>query len=176
MSRTYAPSPSTFAEDPDRYRENGLHPLIIGDTLKEGRYRIVHKLGSGSFATVWLARDIANNAYVSLKVLSAGMPLECKELRMLQEVTDATVAHPGREFVIRLRDNFIIDGPNGKHRCLVTEVAGERLARPDILAYNNLEWPRIIGLQIAQALGYLHTLGIAHAGEPPCDRPLRQNY
>lgn len=34
--RTYAPSSSTYTEDPDRYRENGLHPLIIGDTLKMG--------------------------------------------------------------------------------------------------------------------------------------------
>lgn len=25
--RTYVSSPFTFAEDPDRYRENGLHPL-----------------------------------------------------------------------------------------------------------------------------------------------------
>ncbi|KAM3507750.1 hypothetical protein MY11210_007030 [Beauveria gryllotalpidicola] len=163
MSQKYAPSSSKFTEDPNRYHKNGLHPLIIGDTLNQGQYRIVHKLGSGSFATVWLARDTLHNAYVSLKVLSADLPTECKELRILQQVTDAQVNHPGREFVIRLRDSFVIDGVNGKHLCLVTGVAGERLQRPDHLAHGDLEWPRGIGLQIAQGLGYLHTLGIAHA-------------
>jgi len=44
----------------------------------------------------------------------------------------------------------------------VTVVAGERLARKPGLPYDSLEWPRIIGLQIAEGLGYLHTLGIAH--------------
>lgn len=163
--RIYAPIPSTFAEDPDRYRENGLHPLIIGDTLKHGRYRIVHKLGSGSFATVWLGRDTLENKYVSLKILSADTPFECKELHILQDITESTVVHKGRDFVVQLLDHFIIEGPNGKHWCLVTVVAGERLARKPELPYNSLEWPRMIGLQISEALGYLHTLGIAHGGE-----------
>ena len=163
--RIYAPSPSTFAEDPDRYRKDGLHPLIIGDFLSDGRYRIVHKLGSGSFATVWLGKDISQNRYVSLKILSAETPLDCKELRILETITAATVAHKGREFVVQLLDHFIIDGPNGKHWCLVTKVAGDRLARKPGLPYNSLEWPRIISLQVAEALGFLHTLGLAHGGE-----------
>ncbi|CDM37574.1 hypothetical protein CBS147339_8942 [Penicillium roqueforti] len=161
-SRIYAPSPSTFAEDPDRYRENGLHPLTIGDILKFGRYRIVHKLGSGSFATVWLGRDTSENKYVSLKILSADTPLDCKELRILQEITESELNHKGREFVVQLLDHFTIEGPNGRHLCVVTPVAGDRLARKPGLPYNSLEWPRIIGLQIAEALGYLHVLGIAH--------------
>jgi serine/threonine protein kinase len=97
--------------------------------------------------------------------LSADTPPECKELRILQDVTDSTAVHKGRDFVIRLHDNFVIEGPNGKHLCLVTAVAGERLARKPGLPYDDLEWPRAIGLQIAQALGYLHMLGIAHGGE-----------
>ena len=164
-TRTYAPSPSTFAEDPDRYRTNGLHPLIIGDVLRDGNYKIVHKLGSGSFATVWLAKDTSENRYVSLKILSAETPLDCKELQILEAITAATVVHKGRDFTIQLLDQFIIDGPNGKHWCLVTKVAGDRLARKPGLPYNSLEWPRIISLQVAEALGFLHTLGLAHGGE-----------
>lgn len=39
------------------YRAGGYHPIVLGDTLKEGRYKIHHGLGYGSFSTVWFARD-----------------------------------------------------------------------------------------------------------------------
>ena len=39
------------------YRPGGFHPIALGDTLKDGRYKIHHKLGYGGFSTVWLARD-----------------------------------------------------------------------------------------------------------------------
>nr|POE54246.1 isoform 3 of srsf protein kinase 1 [Quercus suber] len=165
--RTYLPSPSIFAEDPDRYQHNGLHPLMIGDMLSDGRYKIIHKLGSGSFATVWLARDELQERYVSLKVLSVDTPVECKEMQLLKAITNASTTHVGRLFVVQFLDSFIIEGPNGNHWCVVTKVAGDRLARKTGLSYNALEWPRMISLQVAQALAYLHTLKIAHAGMSP---------
>lgn len=39
------------------YRPGGFHPVILGDALKDRRYKIYHKLGYGSFSTVWFARD-----------------------------------------------------------------------------------------------------------------------
>ncbi len=39
------------------YRPGGLHPIHLGDTLDGDRYKILRKLGYGSFSTVWLARD-----------------------------------------------------------------------------------------------------------------------
>jgi hypothetical protein len=39
------------------YRPGGFHPVALGDTLKDGRYKIHHKLGYGGFSTVWVARD-----------------------------------------------------------------------------------------------------------------------
>jgi hypothetical protein len=40
-----------------RYRTGGFHPVSLGDTFCEGRYKVYHKLGWGGFSTVWLARD-----------------------------------------------------------------------------------------------------------------------
>jgi serine/threonine protein kinase len=42
----------------------GYHPVCLGDTFKNGRYKIHHKLGFGGFSTVWLAED---NKYVTSK-------------------------------------------------------------------------------------------------------------
>ena len=40
-----------------RYRPGGYHPIHIGDTL-DGRYTVLHKLGWGSFSTVWAVLDL----------------------------------------------------------------------------------------------------------------------
>ena len=45
------------AEPLERYRKSGYHPTHLGDIFKDGRYKIMHKLGWGGYATVWLARD-----------------------------------------------------------------------------------------------------------------------
>ena len=45
------------AEDLGNYCPGGYHPILLNDKLHDGRYEIVHKLGFGSFSTVWLARD-----------------------------------------------------------------------------------------------------------------------
>ncbi|GAB0494539.1 hypothetical protein MMPV_005833 [Pyropia vietnamensis] len=44
-------------ESERRYRIGGLHPVRPGDVLGGGRYRVVAKLGWGSFSTVWRAVD-----------------------------------------------------------------------------------------------------------------------
>lgn len=46
------------AEDIGQYCPGGYHPVHLGDSFKDGQYRIINKLGWGSFSTVWLARDL----------------------------------------------------------------------------------------------------------------------
>lgn len=60
----YDPMGST--KDQGMYVRGGFHPVKFGDRFRpptssastSGRYRVLHKLGFGSFATVWLARDL----------------------------------------------------------------------------------------------------------------------
>ena len=47
-------TPTEWIED---YRPGKYHPVHIGDTFNNSRYRAIRKLGYGSFSTVWLARD-----------------------------------------------------------------------------------------------------------------------
>ena len=44
-------------ELPDDYGPGKLHPVQFGDVFKDMRYKVLRKLGAGSFSTVWLARD-----------------------------------------------------------------------------------------------------------------------
>ena len=39
------------------YGPGKLHPVHFGDLYDRSRYKVLRKLGAGSFSTVWLARD-----------------------------------------------------------------------------------------------------------------------
>ncbi|KAL2839466.1 hypothetical protein BJX68DRAFT_247849 [Aspergillus pseudodeflectus] len=56
-------------ESIERYTPGGYHPVMVGDTLHK-RYRIVDKLGSGGYSTVWLAHDDKLDEYVAPKCSS----------------------------------------------------------------------------------------------------------
>lgn len=84
FSWQFAPAPFDGCEDLGRYREGGFHPVIIGDRFAEDRYEVVHKLGSGGWATVWLAKDSKHDRYVALKILQAQCSEDSRELRMHQ--------------------------------------------------------------------------------------------
>jgi hypothetical protein len=48
-------TPCEWIED---YRPGEYLPVHFGDMFKNGRYKVIRKLGVGSFSTVWLAFDI----------------------------------------------------------------------------------------------------------------------
>ncbi|KZO99473.1 kinase-like protein [Calocera viscosa TUFC12733] len=163
--------PSEFAEDLSRYGPGGLHPVHLGDllsTLPGGhgpRYRILHKLGFGGQATVWLGEDLAtaNKQGVAIKILSAacsgrGLDNEIDILNWLAH-KHRDAAHPGSMSIVRLLDHFKLIGPNGGHDVLVFNIC---FAMKDVELRWTLETRRRFGFQLAQGLAYLHSNGIAH--------------
>src|SRR6185437_5205158 len=63
------------AEDLECYCDGGYYPVNIGDFIlnetKAKSYRVVHKLGYGGCATVWLGRDVMTARLIALKILNA---------------------------------------------------------------------------------------------------------
>ena len=74
------------AESMGRYCPGGYHPVSIGDRWHD-RYRVVDKLGHGSYSTVWLAGDERLGRLVAVKVCTADATqresevLECQQQR-----------------------------------------------------------------------------------------------
>jgi serine/threonine-protein kinase SRPK3 len=167
------------------YCPGGYHPVHLGDKFND-RYTIEHKLGYGGYSTVWLARD-PQKRLVALKIMVAAKPgdvdyedilQEASFLRRLKPQPGASIGRPlsgvlysshttPPSFFPTLLDEFIIQGPNGEHRCLVTDVLGPSLGGltgDDRLYAFPVKLATRIAVQLAQAVAELHECGIVHGG------------
>ncbi|EJP66228.1 serine protein kinase [Beauveria bassiana ARSEF 2860] len=140
-------SPCEWIED---YRPGGYHPVLLGDLFNDGQYKVIRKLGEGSFSTVWLARDERQvKSYVALKILVAEASGQASEVRILQHLAAVAPAEEQR-YITQLLDEFEHRGPNGTHKCLVFEPMG----------------PTVNSMSL-QVLAFLHSNGIAHGDFQP---------
>ncbi|KAK8037640.1 CMGC/SRPK protein kinase [Apiospora marii] len=161
----------------EEYRPGGFHPVHIGDVFHDGQYKVLRKLGEGSFSTVWLARDQSNSRYVALKIVAAESQAttELEILRHLAQVEPVEKT----QCITQLLDQFEHVGPNGTHACLVFEPMGPNLnimieellnSRPRMFGLN-VRYPppmaKVILKQALQALAVLHENGIAQGDVQP---------
>ncbi|KAK4154909.1 kinase-like domain-containing protein [Chaetomidium leptoderma] len=145
------------------YRPGGFHPVRLGDTFKDGRYTVHHKLGWGGFSTVWLAQDESLEEWVALKIITADTPTPSRELQTLQDLHQAHATHR----TVQLLDSFVHEGDNGSHQCLVFELLGPTVG--SVVADYHMSGHRMgpatvmrITRQLLQGLVSLHRAGYAH--------------
>lgn len=158
------------AEPLQRYRPGGYHPVNIGDRLND-RYEVIHKLGFGSYSTVWLASDATTRTNVAVKICTADSdrPAESRILALLQRSGGQTdeARHDMRCAISLPCDTFEVQGPNGLHHCLVLEPARISLAEAREASYVRvfqLSTARTIAAQLVQTVAFLHGEGIVHGG------------
>ncbi|KAJ5237410.1 hypothetical protein N7489_007501 [Penicillium chrysogenum] len=148
-----------------RYRQGGYHPVTLGECLKAGRYKVLHKLGWGGYSTVWAARDQKTETYVAVKISVAELEHE-RETRELQTMRELASYHPSPAHVVQLLDDFDLTGPNGFHKCLVYELLGPNI--PDVIDthFSGGRLPgrlaKIIAKQSLAGLNDLHQRNIGH--------------
>ena len=91
------------------------------------------------------------------------IPPEPPKGRRHRQPTSATF---NSSHILQLIDYFQVDGPNGTHDCLVTDVMGQSLH--SLLSQFGGELPvtavKRITRQILQALQVLHSIGAVHTG------------
>ncbi|KAI0010066.1 kinase-like domain-containing protein [Xylariaceae sp. FL0662B] len=155
------------------YEPGGHHPVQLGDLLN-ARYKVIHKLGSGGYANVWLCRDTSSavSRYCALKIIMAeGSTKDYPELRINKLVDLGLDRQPTSEYFCLPSDQFEIDGPNGVHYVFVYLVLGPRVSR--LMSFANSEDPGIplrkICFQATQAMAALHAHGICHGDFRPAN-------
>ncbi|KAL4760995.1 uncharacterized protein BDW70DRAFT_168304 [Aspergillus foveolatus] len=159
----------------DYYSTRRFHPVHLMDTFEGSRYRVIRKLGYGSFSTVWLARDTKLGRYVALKVgqaedQSSSAPIE--ETRIYQLLAETKFpSHPGRDHYLPLLDQFRYTGPNGTHQALVYEPMSASVTEVKEALFPNGPFPcqmaKAILWQTLLGLDFLLTNGVAHGDIQP---------
>ncbi|KAI0973383.1 kinase-like domain-containing protein [Xylaria arbuscula] len=155
------------------YEPGGHHPVHLDDVL-HNRYKVIHKLGSGGYANVWLCRDtsISETRYVAIKILLAsGSTSECPELRINKLIDMGVAAEAAAEHFCLPLDQFSITGPNGEHYALVYPVLGPRVSILHEIVYDDdLDLTlQKIARQVIQAISTLHANGICHGDFRPAN-------
>ena len=165
------PEPQLFTQYPGvesiaYYRKEGFDPIHIDDVL-QNRYRIVNKLGYGAYGTIWLVDDLASGRCAAVKVLAADVSKEVFEVAILRGLEQRQLNHGGlngQEFLMEFWDDFEVEGPNGTHQCIVTEVLGPSIGANVDEIYDEERYPIEIATElVAQVIcgvAYLHSCGV----------------
>ncbi|MGW0765739.1 serine/threonine-protein kinase [Streptomyces sp. NPDC002676] len=136
-----------------------MHPLE-----RIGRYRLERRLGTGAFATVWLAHDDELEAPVAVKVLAENWAhrLDIRE-RFLSEAR--LLRRAGSSRVVQVYD--IGELPDGRPYFVMEYADGGTLA--DLLAAGPLPVPEALRLTAlaARSAAALHEAGIVHRDIKP---------
>ena len=75
----------------------------------------------------------------------------------------------GQEFLMKFFDDFKVEGPNGTHQCIVSEVLGPSIGT-DVDEIYDEEWypieiAKMLVAQVIRGVAYLHSCGVVHGGK-----------
>lgn len=103
---------------------------------------------------------------MKISVSEAERSHETDILRLISSFGSDT--HAGREHIVQLLDSFCVDGPNGKHQCLVLELLGPSIpALIDSYLHDErlpAKAARSIAHQVLKGVDFLAQLNIGHGG------------
>lgn len=154
-------------EELEMYRPGGFCPINIGDMIV-GRFKIIHKLGFGGFATVWLAREDAKNRYVALKIIIAN---DSETYQKLPSMAPLLEQYPDL-FLVEF-EHFYFDSPNGNHFCQVSPVLGPTIGSLGFPCALYPQYARKWSWQMAHAVEVMHSNGLCHGDLTPSNVALR---
>ena len=135
-----------------------------------GRYRVERRIGSGAFATVWLAQDEVLEAPVAVKVLADNWAHRL-DIRARFEEEARILRRADSDRVVRVHD--IGELEDGRPYFVMTYAdrgsLGERMGDGPLPVADALRY----GADIARGLAVLHQVGVIHRDVNPANVLLR---
>lgn len=166
--RLYIQSPEEDVETLRGYRPGAYHPIHLDDELNDGQYRVIHKLGHGVLATVWLCLDQNANepSYVAIKIFRAGKRENDRELVVIAKLKGEGLG--ATQHLCLPTNQFTNQSPSGMHNCVVYPLLGPPVRIAASIFHG--EESKIRNLQticahMVKALAELHSRGICHGGK-----------
>lgn len=97
-----------------------------------------------------------------------------RELCNLHALSSSSQEDLAAHYIVQLLDDFIHDGPNGTHQCLVFELLGPSavFVIEDYHGTGEKLEPEVIlrmSQQLLQATTFIHGAGLAHGGTSWCN-------
>lgn len=131
-------------------------PRLRAGDLVDDRYQILGVLSHGGFGWAYLAED----TNLSHRVVLKGVIRDQTAATLERERTLLTQLH--HQYIVRIW-NYVPDG-----HYLVTEYAGGQTLRP-VTSSEPLESLLALGLQLLEAIDYLHAKGLLHCDVKPAN-------
>ncbi|KAJ7618411.1 kinase-like domain-containing protein [Roridomyces roridus] len=158
------------AEEIECYYADGLHPVHLNDIVSasspdNSRYRILHKLGSGCFSTVWFGQNLEKTNLghrgVAIKFIASDQTGKTHEVEISKYLASRSSEESGFQNFALCLDTFQVNGPNGVHDVIVSEPAILLADLFDNEAIGHLD-DRLIFQQALAGVGFLHRNGVVH--------------
>jgi serine/threonine-protein kinase len=133
---------------------------VLRKGSKLGKYRLDRRLGQGSFADVWKARDLVEGVNVALKIAHPAAVKEWGRAAIEQEARIATrLRHPN---IVAVRNADWVDG----HFTMATDLAQSNLAEYGLARRSAPTALRVIR-EVARGLAYAHGQRVLHRDVKP---------
>ncbi|KAK3353837.1 kinase-like domain-containing protein [Lasiosphaeria hispida] len=163
-----------LAESISKYERGGFHPVHLGDSLGSGgRFRVLHKLGYGGFATVWLCRDALTQKLRAVKINAACLAEEetkdigTSEFAVSETFRDHSADELAANGIVLPLEYFWLTGPNGTHLCSVLPFLGPQLTYVSRMYAHCDSLLKDICFQLVSSMDFLHRHGVCHGDFRP---------
>ncbi|KAJ5069523.1 tau-tubulin kinase 1 [Anaeramoeba ignava] len=142
--------------------------MLVGTTL-ENRWKILNRIGYGTFGEIYKAKDNLKSQDVAIKFERSDQKRQSLKL----EIAILKLLQPSKYFT-----EFIYCGKNEDYTFLVMELLGQNLSQ--LLQKNPLKKFSLsttirIGLEMLNAIESLHKIGFVHRDIKPSNFVIRKN-